>query len=197
MSALPTQVVIENVIQSKLRGKVIYQSTINSLTATSLVYSKPFNLPGGKGYQRPVNKKRCEDIAQYLTKGDNSLYTPILLNAGGSWEFTPYDRNRPNFGRLLCKDQASLMDGQHRLGGIKLYTEETSSEISVPFLAFHFLDEDEEIELFDVINTKAKGLGSSLSRYLRRDSDDLSWVATELIIRNDSHPFIISAALQV
>lgn len=42
--------------------------------------------------------------------------------------------------------------------------------------------------MFDTINTKAKGIGLSLSRYLRRSSDDLSWIATELIIRNDS-PF--------
>ncbi|MFS0559058.1 hypothetical protein [Brevibacillus sp. 179-C9.3 HS] len=43
--------------------------------------------------------------------------------------------------------------------------------------------------MFDTINTKARGIGSSLSRYLRRDNDHLSWVATELLTRNDS-PFI-------
>ncbi|OPH61217.1 hypothetical protein BC351_14840 [Paenibacillus ferrarius] len=46
-----------------------------------------------------------------------------------------------------------------------------------PFLAFHCLGEDEEIKLFDTINTKARGIGSSLSKFLRRDSDDISWIA--------------------
>jgi DNA sulfur modification protein DndB len=58
----------------------------------------------------------------------------------------------------------------------------------LPFLAFHYLDEEEEIQLFDTINTKAKGIGTSLSRYLKRGSDDNSWIATELITRGDS-PF--------
>lgn len=50
--------------------------------------------------------------------------------------------------------KATLMDGQHRLGGIHAYINETDSTLNVPFLAFHYLDEDEEIKLFDVINSK-------------------------------------------
>lgn len=38
--------------------------------------------------------------------------------------------------------------------------------LHVLFFAFHWLDEDEEIKLFDIINTKAKGIGTSLSRFL-------------------------------
>lgn len=54
--------------------------------------------------------------------------------------------------------------------------------LHVPFLAFHWLDEDEEIKFFDIINTKAKGIGTSLSRFLKRESDNLSCNATQLII---------------
>jgi len=157
-------------------------------------YSKLFNDPSGKGYQRPINKKRCTNFADYLSQGEDSLYTPILLNAAGNWEFNAYDRQRPNYGRLICRKKATLMDGQHRLGGIKEYIEETGSTLSVPFLAFHYLDEDEEIKLFDVINTKAKGIGTSLSRYLNRDNDDLSWVATNLILKPES-PFFSKGTL--
>ncbi|WP_230302549.1 DGQHR domain-containing protein [Peribacillus simplex] len=103
-------------------------------------------------------------------------------------EYQAYDNNRPNIGRSICKKKASLMDGQHRLGGIGVYTKETSAMLNVPFLAFHCLDEDEEIKFFDIINTKAKGIGSSLSRYLKRNNDNLSWIATQLIINPDS-PF--------
>ncbi|KON69756.1 hypothetical protein AKG34_14040 [Peribacillus butanolivorans] len=58
--------------------------------------------------------------------------------------------------------------------------------LHVPFLAFHWLDEDEEIKFFDIINTKAKGIGTSLSRFLKRESDNLSWIATQLIIDPNS-----------
>lgn len=188
MNTLANQIVIENVIQCKMRGKVAYQGHIPATIALQVTYVKPYDHPSGKGYQRPVDPKRCKDFAVYLSKGDDALFTPVLLNAASNWEFTPYDKIRPSYGRLICKEKASLMDGQHRLGGIKQYVQETNSEISVPFLAFHFLDDDEEIQLFDTINTKAKGIGPSLSKYLRRDSDDLSWIATELLVKNDS-PF--------
>lgn len=42
------------------------------------------------------------------------------------------------------------MDGQHRLDGIEMYVDETNADISIPFMAFHYLDEDEEIKLFDL-----------------------------------------------
>ncbi|MDR6780395.1 DNA sulfur modification protein DndB [Paenibacillus peoriae] len=188
MTSIPHHHVIENVLQYKMRGKVAYLGNLSATSALQITYVKPFDHPSGKGYQRPVDSKRCNDFALYLSKGEDALFTPILLNAESKWEFSPYDKSRSTFGRLLCKDQASLMDGQHRLGGIKRYTKDTNSEINVPFLAFHYLDEDEEIHLFDTINTKAKGIGTSLSKYLHRNSDDNSWVATELITRGDS-PF--------
>lgn len=193
-SNLSTSVVLENVVQSKMRGRVIYQGAVSSQVAVNFSYSKLFNDPSGKGYQRPINKKRCTNFADYLSQGEDSLYTPILLNAAGNWEFHAYDRQRPNYGRLICRKKATLMDGQHRLGGIKEYIEETGSTLNVPFLAFHYLDEDEEIKLFDVINTKAKGIGTSLSRYLNRDNDDLSWVATNLILKPES-PFFSKGTL--
>lgn len=188
MTSLPHHQVIENVLQYKMRGKVAYLGSFSATSALQITYVKPYDHPSGKGYQRPVDNKRCNDFALYLSKGENALFTPILLNAESKWEFSPYDKSRPTLGRLICKGQASLMDGQHRLGGIKRYTQDTNSEINVPFLAFHYLDEDEEIELFDTINTKAKGIGTSLSKYLHRNSDENSWVATELITRGDS-PF--------
>lgn len=191
---LSTNIVIESVVQSKMRGRVAYQGSVSSQVAVNFSYSKLFNDPSGKGYQRPINKKRCTDFADYLSQGEDSLYTPILLNAAGNWEFQAYDRQRPNYGRLICRKKATLMDGQHRLGGIKEYIEQTDSTLSVPFLAFHYLDEDEEIKLFDVINTKAKGIGTSLSRYLNRDNDDLSWVATNLILKPES-PFFSKGTL--
>ncbi|OXM83696.1 DGQHR domain-containing protein [Paenibacillus rigui] len=188
MNILSTHMVIENVLMGKMRGKVMYQGSFLSSLSHQLVYVKPYDMKTGKGYQRPVDKKRCYDFAKYLSRGDDALFSPILLNAASQWEFVPYDKDRPSFGRLLCKAKASNIDGQHRIGGAQIYSQETSSEINIPFVAYHYLDEDEEINLFDTINTKAKGIGLSLSKYLRRDLDDLSWVATELVTRTES-PF--------
>lgn len=185
---LSSNIIIENVIQFKMRGRVAYQGIISSHVAITFSYSKPYNDPSGKGYQRPINKKRSNDFATYLSQGEDSLYTPILLNAAGNWEFHAYSKERPSYGRLVAKKKASLMDGQHRLAGIEEYVKKTDTTLNIPFLAFHYLDEDEEIKLFDIINTKAKGIGTSLSRYLNRNNDDISWIATSLILRPES-PF--------
>lgn len=93
------------------------------------------------------------------------------------------------------QEEGHINGWQHRLGGIKEYIYETDSTLNVPFLAFHYLDDDEEIKLFDVINTKAKGIGTSLSRYLNRDNDDVSWVATNLILKPESPFFLIKVHL--
>ncbi|WP_142830081.1 DGQHR domain-containing protein [Planococcus soli] len=194
INSLSSNIAIENVIQTKMRGRVAYQGAVSSHIATNFSYSKLYNDPSGRGYQRPISKKRCNDFANYLSQGEGSLYTPILLNAGGNWDFQAYDSFRPSYGRLICKRKATLMDGQHRLGGIKEYIKDTGATLNIPFLAFHYLDEDEEIRLFDTINTKAKGIGTSLSRYLNRENDDLSWVATNLILNPES-PFFSKGTL--
>jgi len=194
INSLSSNIVIENVIQSKMRGRVMYQGCVSSHIAINFSYSKPYNNSDGKGYQRPTNQRRCQEFAEYLSEGEDSLFTPILLNAAGYWEFHSYDKKHSNYGRLICKKKASLMDGQHRLGGIKNYVERTDSVINVPFLVFHYLDDDEEIKLFDVINTKAKGIGTSLSRYLNRNNDEISWVATNLILKSES-PFFNKGTL--
>ena len=104
---LLSNIAIENVTQSKMRGRVVYQGFVSSQVAINFSYSKLYNDPSGKGYQRPINKKRCEDFASYLSQGEDSLYTPILLNAAGNWEFYAYDKQRPNLGRLLCKKKGT------------------------------------------------------------------------------------------
>lgn len=185
---LPSNIVIENVLQFKMRGRIAYQGYVSSQIAINFAYSKPYNHPSGKGYQRPINKMRSRDFSNYLSQGEDSLYTPILLNAAGSCTFQTYSKDRPMIGRLVLNKRASLMDGQHRLAGIEEYVKKTDTTLNIPFLAFHYLDEDEEIKLFDIINTKAKGIGTSLSRYLNRNNDELSWIATNLILRPES-PF--------
>ncbi|MBP1312389.1 hypothetical protein MKY98_12945 [Paenibacillus sp. FSL M8-0228] len=81
MNVLPTQSVIENVLQYKMRGKVAYLGHVTASVAVNLTYVKPYNDPSGKGYQRPVDPKRCHDFSLYLSKGDDALFTPVLLNA--------------------------------------------------------------------------------------------------------------------
>jgi DNA sulfur modification protein DndB len=57
-------------------------------------------------------------------------------------------------------------------------------------VAFHCLDGDEEIKFFDIINTKARGIGSSLIRYLRR-------ILMKLVGLQQSNLFVVIAPFLV
>lgn len=65
-----------------MRGRLVYQGAISSHIAVGFAFSKLYNNPSGKGYQRPMSRKRAADFADYLSTGESALYTPILLNAG-------------------------------------------------------------------------------------------------------------------
>jgi DNA sulfur modification protein DndB len=51
------------------------------------------------------------------------------------------------------------VDCQHRLGYL------SDVDVSLPFMTFLGLDEREEMEIFSVINSKARGLSNSLLDY--------------------------------
>ncbi|UOF90457.1 DGQHR domain-containing protein [Fodinisporobacter ferrooxydans] len=177
---------IENVTCYKDKGRIVYRGEFFSSDIEKLTVIKRFDDPKG-GYQRPRKESKCKDYARYL-QDPLGFVTPVLLNAQGNWKFTAYDRLKPNFGRLVTNGRASVIDGQHRLGGLELHFKETSVTLNVPFVAFHMLDLNEEMELFDTINSKAEGLKKALLTYLEASKNEMSQLAVDLATHQDS-PF--------
>lgn len=71
----------------------------------------------------------------------------------------------------------SQVDCQHRLGKIE------DLDISLPFMCFVGLSEWEELEIFNVINSKAKGIrGSLLDYHAAKMAEDLAQERPELLI---------------
>lgn len=188
--ASPSAVMIPNVLQFKLGGRrVAYLGYFRSSQLDQLVRVKRFDDTSGEGYQRPLEPRRAKRFADYMMKSEAPVFSPILLQAGGEWLFD-YDRNFPNanIGRLTCNAPAYILDGQHRLEGIRKYMEKTRTEIQVPFMAIHDLDQREEVKSFLTVNTEAKLLSKSLGYYLTRNEDEWAGLASELIQSPDS-PF--------
>ncbi len=76
---LPSNIAIENVIQSKMRGRVAYQGFVSSQVAVNFSYSKLYNDPSGKGYQRPINKKTLSGFCKlFIPRGRFFIYTNII-----------------------------------------------------------------------------------------------------------------------
>jgi len=114
----------------------------------------------GRGYQRRFTPQHSLDFRKYIQQEASSTI-PLTFNLRPrqddvwsvmrSEESNATLRLRTDCGKLLTQ-----VDCQHRLGHLNDLT------ISLPFMCYLGLSEREEMEIFNVINSKAKGLSTSL-----------------------------------
>lgn len=115
-----------------------------------------------RGYQRRLNPQHSLDFRKYIRQGGSSTI-PLTFNArprdDDGWRMVERQRSarlelRTDVGPVLAQ-----VDCQHRLGHLG------DLDISLPFMCYLGLTEREEMEIFNVINSKAKGLSTSLLDY--------------------------------
>jgi len=114
----------------------------------------------GRGYQRRFNSQHSLDFRRYIQK-THSATIPLTFNlrprSDGAWRIVELDSSHARLeiakgaGKVLAQ-----VDCQHRLGHL------SDLAVELPFMCFVGLTEREEMEVFNVINSKAKGLSSSL-----------------------------------
>jgi len=114
----------------------------------------------GRGYQRRFDPQHSLDFRKYIQQ-ENSSTIPLTFNlrprSDNAWKIqetsgsTAILEIREGAGKLLTQ-----VDCQHRLGYLN------DVNIDLPFMCFIGLTEREEMEVFNVINSKSKGLSTSL-----------------------------------
>jgi DGQHR domain-containing protein len=114
-----------------------------------------------------------KQIKEFYSEHTASLIPPVLLSTRGAWKFTPASA-RASVGSIEANDLASVIDGQHRLGGLSMLAlNENSSEEAlnrnIPFMAVEFENIKTESEEFEVINGKQKGIKPSHLKYIRKN----------------------------
>jgi len=126
----------------------------------SLSFADVLDEDTGRGYQRRFNAQHSLDFRRYIQKA-SSTTIPLTFNIRPSdddlWHLLPSNDNRVT---LRVRDGAAKVlaqvDCQHRLGHLG----DLSTEL--PFMLFVGLSVREEMEVFNIINSKAKGLSRSL-----------------------------------
>lgn len=112
----------------------------------------------GRGYQRRLNPAHSLDFRRYVQRQDSATI-PLTFNLrgreGDGWRVEEDDGAVSLVLETGCRPLAQV-DCQHRLGHLS----DLGSEL--PFMTFLGLSEREEMEIFGVINGKAKGLSTSL-----------------------------------
>jgi len=137
------------------------------ITSASILHSLSFadvlNEETGKGYQRRFNPRHSLDFRRYI-QTPNSTTIPLTLNLRpssiNSWKIKTLKSGTSQL--IIQKDAGKIfaqVDCQHRLSHL------SDLEISLPFMTFLGLDIREEMEIFSIINSKAKGLSTSLLDY--------------------------------
>lgn len=142
-------------------GRKVFLGFASASLLYALSFADVLDEDTGRGYQRRFNPKHSLDFRKYIQQEDSSTIPltfnlrPRLDNAWKIHETT----GRPvaileiieGHGKVLTQ-----VDCQHRLGYLN------DVNVDLPFMCFIGLTEREEMEVFNVINSKAKGLSTSL-----------------------------------
>jgi len=122
------------------------------------------------GIQRPLNPKRVKEIQSYVTTLDASFPTSVILSVRG--ECARYDEGRglltlSNYHdaedperTTLYREIAKVIDGQHRIEGLKEYRADAPFEINVSI--FVDIDVAEEGYIFSTVNLAQTKVNKSL-----------------------------------
>ncbi len=132
--------------------------------------------PGKHGYQREPVATRFPKIGKYL-KDEGGYPTPLAVSA--RVPLTEIDQFSALFAegdheeihRLWGKAALSVIDGQHRKGGIEWALRESGGSWNplIPLVVFFGTTFELETRLFDVINTTQKALPKALIEISKLD----------------------------
>lgn len=172
-----------NVLRSHQREQTIYMGYLTVEQAKEVTFSDHYPPTDDRlGYQRPPEKKRADQFANYIINNKESGFvTPILLNARDKMVFK--SQIDSEFGSLLVPKNKCLaiVDGQHRTLGI---VDHKNVDIKIPFMLLDNLNIEHEQDLFVTINREQKKVSMSHVRFIDSKDDPLS----ELVIKLESDP---------
>jgi DGQHR domain-containing protein len=116
-----------------------------------------------EGFQRLLDKKRAQEIADYIDTGFGTIPTSIVLSAQEDAQFKVIGRGKTVEFNDVPK-AFLILDGQHRVFGFAL----ANSELRVPVVIYNGLSRRDESRLFIDINTKQKPVPNELLLDIRK-----------------------------
>ena len=128
-----------------------------------------------EGFQRLLDRKRAQQIADYIDAGFGTIPTSVVLSAQSVSRFI---YNRVNRTVRFQNNSKSflVLDGQHRIFGFHL----AKAELRVPVVIYNDLTKMDESRLFIDINTKQKPVPNELLLDIRKLAEYRNDVETRL-----------------
>lgn len=145
-----------------MRGRSLERPVLLGFASARVLHAASFadvlDEASGRGYQRRLNSRHSLDFRRYVQE-PGSTTIPLTFNLrgrqGDGWRL---DETSGLVSLELSAGVRPLaqVDCQHRLGHL------ADLDVELPFMTFLGLSGQEEMEIFGVINGKAKGLSNSL-----------------------------------
>ncbi len=137
------------------RNWQIFSFVLDSSTFDRIAFVSRRDDDKDAGYQRNLSKQRAADIAHYIDKQNGCIPNSILVNLE---EGASYDEKRQVLRIPDHPKAAWVIDGQHRMFGLR------QAKTSYSLVVTAFLDKsvEEQAKQFKIINSKQKGVPTSL-----------------------------------
>ena len=138
-------------------GKQFYSVTMPTDVLAKCCYVTTRNEDPQAGFQRVLDKRRAQDIADYIDSKKGTIPGSIILSAQPDAALTPLVRGK-TIEFTFAPRAFLVLDGQHRVYGFSL----ASSALRVPVVVYSGLTPTEEARLFIDINTKQRQVPNEL-----------------------------------
>jgi DGQHR domain-containing protein len=115
------------------------------------------------GFQRVLDPKRAQEIADYIDSGFGTIPCSIVLSAQPK-ALLDYDSRTQTLTFKRIPGAFLILDGQHRVFGFHL----ASAKLRVPVVIYNNLKKSDEARLFIDINTKQRPVPNELLLDIKR-----------------------------
>lgn len=133
--------------------------------------------PNSPGYQRLLSTARAKKLSDYIVRsqeeGDTFLPTSVLLATEGEISFDERQNTVEIDTTVVCP--FSVVDGQHRLEGLKLAAEKDKRvlDFEIPVNIATKLDKIAQMCHFLIVNTTQKSVDQSIAQSIHKRLTDI------------------------
>jgi DGQHR domain-containing protein len=138
-------------------GQQFYSVTMPTDVLANCCFVTSRNEDPKAGFQRVLDKKRAQEIADYIDSGKGTIPGSIILSAQPDANLTVLGRGKTVEFTFTSK-AFLVLDGQHRVYGFSL----ANRALRVPVVIYSGLTRTEEARLFIDINTKQRQVPNEL-----------------------------------
>lgn len=127
------------------------------------------------GFQRVLDEKRAQEIADYMDLGFGTIPSSIVLSAQPDAQLEDVGKGK-TLEFTFNPHAFLIIDGQHRVFGFS----KASTRLRVPVVIYNNLTKQQESKLFIDINTKQRPVPNELLLDIKKLADDESDQLTTL-----------------